>query len=272
MFRPFRSRVASATQSRPPILVDDVPIFDGQLTDAIDACAALLARGEGARIATANLDFLALARRDETLRQNLRRSSLVVADGMPVVWLARLAGGQRVKRIAGVDLVEALCRRGRPQGTLRIAIYGSTEAVTEPGGKHLEGIGSNVRVVACINPPFRSLSDSEREAHLVTLVDSQPDVVLVALGCPTQEQLIADWHTSLPSALWIGVGGTFDFFGGRRKRAPRAFRSAGLEWVVRMAQEPRRLGRRYLGRDVPALLAIAPKCMAQRWRSRSETN
>lgn len=271
MFRPFRSTVASAAQSRPPILVDDIPIFDGQLADAIDTCASLLARGEGARIATANLDFLALARRDGTLKQNLRRSSLVVADGMPVVWLARLAGGQRVKRIAGVDLVEALCRRGGPHGTLRIAIYGSTEAVTEPGGRHLEDIG-NVRVVASINPPFRPLSDSEREAHLAALVGSQPDVVLVALGCPTQEQLIADWHKSLPAALWIGVGGTFDFFGGRRKRAPRAFRASGLEWVVRLAQEPRRLGRRYLGRDVPALLAIAPKCVAQRWRSRSETN
>ena len=246
--------------------IGNVPIFDGTSAEAADACLAMIASRQGGRVATANLDFLALAGRDPELTDNLRCSSLVVADGMPVVWLAKLKGAQRIQRTAGVDLVRAICGQADRLQGLRLAMYGSSPEVAAAAGRYLQSLSPAVQVVASISPPFRELTADELDAHGGELAAASPGLVLVAMGCPAQERLIARWHGLAPSALWVGVGGTFDFFAGERKRAPRVFQATGSEWVVRMAQDPRRLGRRYLGRDIPALLRIAPRCAIERVR------
>jgi len=238
-------------------------VFDGSCTEALEACRARIRHGLGGRVATVNLDFLAIARKNHTLRQHLHASDLVIADGMPVVWLAKVGRAARIERYAGVDLVRDLFQLGLGDRKLRIAIYGSTEDVAGQALPQLEALGA-AAVVEAIHPPFRVLSAEEKAADLARLRAAAPDVVLVALGCPAQEALIAEWHPELAQALWIGVGGTFDFFAGRRKRAPQWAQRAGMEWVVRMSQEPKRLGRRYLLRDIPALIALAPGT----WRAR----
>ena len=93
-------------------------------------------------------------------------------------------------------------------------------------------------------------------------------LVLLALELPLaffysqreQERFIAEHFNAIPGAVWVGVGGTFDFYAGKRVRAPRFFQATGLEWAVRLVQEPRRLWRRYLVNDIPALMAVAPGC------------
>jgi N-acetylglucosaminyldiphosphoundecaprenol N-acetyl-beta-D-mannosaminyltransferase len=235
--------------------VGGVGIFDGCLEEAVDHLVGRLRAGHGARVATANLDFLALAQRNAALTRDLNASHLVVADGMPVVWLGKLNRGRRMRRVAGVDLVWALCAQvveGRP---LRVAIYGSTLDTAMVAASSIER-RSGARVVAIINPPFRHLDRLERDHYCRELVEAHPDLVLVALGCPRQERVIAEWFPELPSAVWVGVGGTLDFFAGRRRRAPGVAQRLGLEWLVRLAQEPVRLGPRYLGRDVPALARL----------------
>ena len=248
------------------IYVGKVPVFDGSSAEAVDVCLSLIASRQGGRIATANLDFLALAGSDSELVDNLRRSSLVVADGMPVVWLAKLKGANRIQRTAGVDLVATICSRAEEIGGLRVAMFGSSPEVASSAARYLESLSPTVTIVATICPPFRELTLRELDGHGQEISSAQPDLVLVAMGCPVQERLIANWHRLAPSALWVGVGGTFDFFAGERKRAPRVFQMTGTEWVVRMVQDPRRLGRRYLGRDIPALLRIAPGCAFDRFR------
>jgi len=248
------------------IYVGKVPVFDGSSDDAVGACLSLITSRRGGRIATANLDFLALAASDRELADNLQRSSLVIADGMPVVWLAKLKGANRIQRTAGVDLVAAICSRAQEIGGLRVAMYGSSPVVASSAARYLESLSPAVTIVATISPPFRELTPIELDGYGREIASAQPDLVLVAMGCPLQERLIANWHRLAPSALWVGVGGTFDFFAGERKRAPRVFQVTGTEWVIRMIQDPRRLGRRYLGRDIPALLRIAPGCAFDRFR------
>ncbi|MGE0600089.1 MAG: WecB/TagA/CpsF family glycosyltransferase [Dehalococcoidia bacterium] len=192
------------------------------------------------------------------------QSSLVVADGMPVVWMGRVAGAASIQRIAGVDLVRELFASRSSSSSFRVAIYGSTELITSRAIDVLHAVGDGARVVHVAHPPFRQLTEAEIAADRAELMASRPDVVLVALGCPSQERLIAEWHPHLPTAVWIGIGGTLDFYAGVRRRAPKAAQRFGFEWVVRMAQEPRRLGRRYLLRDLPALVRIAPGCMRTR--------
>lgn len=242
-----------------------VPIFRGDLASAVAFALGRIANGAGARIATANLDFLAQARTNSQLLDDLRASDCVVADGMPVAWLARLAGAPEVRRVAGVDLVEQLCLA---HPGLKVAMYGSLPGIARSAAGHLEQ-RFGAKVVALVCPPFRPLTAEEVAADLAAIAGAAPEVVLVALGCPAQERFIARAFPSVPAAVWLGVGGTFDFFAGRRTRAPRLIQAAGLEWAVRLAQEPRRLASRYLLRDVPALLRIAPPCAAARLGKRS---
>ncbi|MCC6381917.1 MAG: WecB/TagA/CpsF family glycosyltransferase [Dehalococcoidia bacterium] len=245
------------------VQVGPVAVFDGTLEEAASLCVEAMRARSGARIATANLDFLAQARRDPALRSALSSSSLVTADGAPVAWLARLAGGRRARRVTGVDLVEEICRQAAPAG-LRVAFYGSTEAIAAAAAAALEARHPGVQVVCRTSPPFRQLRPEELRAGLNDLVRARPELVLVALGCPRQEAFIRDSYRVVPSACWIGVGGTFDFLAGRRRRAPALLRSVGAEWLVRLAQEPRRLWRRYLLHDAPALAVASAWCLRRR--------
>lgn len=246
-------------------------VFDGDLDDAAALLMERIEAGAGARVATANLDFVALARADAVLRADLAASTLVVADGAPVAWLARVAGASRVRRIAGVDLVLEFCRRGSETGGLRVAFYGSTPDKAAAATAFLESRYRGVRVVARISPPFRSLGAAEVAEHRATLAAARPDLVLVALGCPKQERFIAEHSEVLPGAAWLGVGGTLDFFAGDKRRAPALIQRLGLEWVFRLAQDPRRLWRRYLLRDIPALAAVGPRVVMHRLRGAPAT-
>lgn len=260
----------SAPAREAAIPVGPLAIFDGTLAGAADRCVEAITSGRGARIATANLDFVALARRDATLREDLANSTLVVADGKPIVWLARIAGARRIGRVNGVDLATELLRRGEALGGMRVALYGSTPDISRDAAAWIERTCAGVRIVARLIPPFRELSEQESLAERARLTAAAPDLVLVALGCPRQERLIARYFDAAPGAVWIGVGGTLDFFAGRRWRAPRFVQAAGIEWAFRLMQEPRRLWRRYLLRDLPTLFAIAPGCVRTRLARRPE--
>lgn len=240
------------------VRVGGVKVFDGGLEEAAMLLKRRLAQGEGARVATANLDFLALAARDPILSRDLDRSDLVVADGAPVAWMARRGGATGVQRCAGVDLVLALCRDSGAGHPLRVLLYGATPEVAAVAAERLAALGGNVEIAGMMCPPFRSLSRLEQANERRQIAALAPDLVLVALGCPRQERLIATYFDSAPAAIWIGVGGTLDFLAGRKRRAPRWLQAAGLEWTARLAQDPRRLWKRYLLRDLPFLLRLAP--------------
>ena len=248
--------------------VGPVPIFDGAMTQAVAYCFEAIEQRRGTRVATANLDFLALAMGDAALRQRLHSSHLVVADGAPVAALARLVGGRSTRRVTGVDLVHELCREGSARGGLSLALYGGDPEVASEAADRIERSYPGVRVALTLSPPFRELSEEERARDARAIGAAEPDVVLVALGCPRQEHVIAEYFRAAPQAVWIGVGGTLDFLAGRRLRAPRAVQRLGLEWGYRMVQEPSRLWRRYLLRDLPALARLGPGCLVQGLRAR----
>jgi len=255
----------------PHVLVDGIPVFDGGLGEAVAWCLAKRSAGVGVRVATANLDFFALASANPVLRADLCSSSLVVADGAPVAWLARLAGARRARRVAGVDFAREICAEGARGAEWRVALYGSTPEVCAEAAEALQQ-DTRARVVTAISPPFRPLTDWERHEYLGQLASARPDVVLVALGCPAQERFIADSFNAIPGAIWIGVGGTLDFFAGRKRRAPGLAQRVGMEWFVRFAQEPRRLGPRYFGRDLPALGRLLGLTLSARLRRAPRTD
>jgi N-acetylglucosaminyldiphosphoundecaprenol N-acetyl-beta-D-mannosaminyltransferase len=266
--RPSRFRGEPAHHARAGhVTVGPLSVLNGDLATAADLCLAAIVSGAGARIATANLDFVAKARGNAQLAQDLANSSTVVADGAPVAWLARLAGARHTRRVTGVDLVGAIMSRAGALPAMRVVLYGSRPEIAERAARDFETKYPGVTVSAIICPPFgRSQTVEEFEASLATIRAGQPHLVLVALGCPRQERFIAEHSHVAPRAVWIGVGGTLDFYAGERKRAPGLMRATGTEWLMRLVQEPRRLWRRYLVDDLPTLAAVAPSVVHHRLR------
>ncbi len=258
--------VASRSDTHLP--VGGVPIFDGALADAVGLCVDWMDAGHGGRVATANLDFLAIARRDVHLRQLLADSHLVVADGAPVAWLARLEGGAQTGRVGGVDLVAGLLESSTARGSLRVALYGGAPEVSQRARAEIERLYPAVRVVAAISPPYGDRPPHEVALDREHLRSAAPELVLVALGCPKQERVIGEFYEAVPGAVWIGVGGTLDIIAGDRRRAPRYLQRLGLEWASRLAQEPTRLWRRYLLRDLPVFVTLLPSGLAAAARRR----
>ena len=232
---------------RPPALLFGVPIDDVTMDEAVAAIGDLVVDGRLHRrthqIATVNVDFLVNALDDVAVRQLLQSADLCLADGAPVVWGARAAHMALSERIAGADLVPVLVERSVESGW-RIHLFGSGPGTAERAAELLIERYPGAHVTGDSGPFISDVSQID-EGVLASLSAGDPDIVCVALGNPKQEKFIQTYRHRVGSPVMIGVGGTLDFIVGGRRRAPQCVQRVGLEWVVRAAQEPGRLGRRY---------------------------
>ncbi len=220
--------------------------------------------GRTHQVATVNVDFVVNALSDPTLRQNLRRTSLSIPDGMPIVWGSRLLGTPVRERVAGADLVPALGARAARTG-MRLALFGAGPGVAERAAARLRTTNPELDVVADSGPSFGSVDDLSI-GDLDWLVRANPDICCVAFGNPKQELFIDRFGDALGIPVMIGVGGTLDFLVGVQRRAPRWMQRSGLEWTHRLVSDPRRLTGRYL-RDA---LVFLPKLAQQGWTGRAQ--
>lgn len=232
----------------------------GVVRHVVDA----LGRGVGGWIATPNVDILRRAAHDEGVRSLLGTADLVVADGAPVVWAARLSGRPLPERVAGSSLLWSLSSAiaGRAG---RIYLLGGDPGVAELAGASLSRQAPGLIVAGTLSPPWGFENDpAQVEDIRDRLVDAAPDLVFVGLGCPKQERLIAELAPALPSTWWIGCGAAMAFAAGQLLRAPTWMQVSGLEWLHRMISEPRRLARRYLVDDAPYALRLLAATAAAR--------
>lgn len=254
---------------RSPALLFGIPIEDVTMDECVTLVGRLVAVGRATsstqQVATVNVDFLVNALLDHALHTNLRNASLCAADGAPVLWGARWLGTPLRERVAGVDLVSALAASSASNG-LRIHLFGSREGSAERAAQLLRERHPGANVTGDSGPMVRDVRDTP-ESVLRSIEELDPDVLCVALGNPKQEQWIAAHRDRLRTPVMIGVGGTVDFLVGHRRRAPMWVQRIGLEWLVRAAQEPARLGRRYAKDAIVYFPRLARAAFAQRrWR------
>ena len=228
-----------------------------------------VAAGRGGWIVTPNLDHLRRLAGDASLRARYGRADLAVADGMPLVWACRLQKTPLPGRVAGSDLIWSLSRAAAENG-LSVFFLGGDPGTAEEAARTLRERFAGLRVagVACPAPGFEDRPGEIGELA-AKLAESRPDLVFVALGSPKQEVLIERLRPDLPAAWWMGVGISFSFVAGRVQRAPAWMRSLGCEWLHRMAQEPRRLVRRYLLDGVPFGAALIARSAWRGLRARA---
>lgn len=230
--------------------------FDSHtMSSLIEDIAQRVTIGNPSLICTVNVDFLATAYQDKHFKTILSRSNIVVADGMPIVWLSKILGPSLQERIAGSDLTVELCRQSTMRG-FKLFFLGAGPGVAAQA-RDLAMSAYNADVCGVYAPSFEELASREgTERILERIRESGANILLVALGSPKQEKWIVNNLRALPTAVNIGVGASLDFLAGRVSRAPSWMQVIGLEWFYRLIAEPKRLWKRYLIKDALFILIV----------------
>jgi N-acetylglucosaminyldiphosphoundecaprenol N-acetyl-beta-D-mannosaminyltransferase len=218
-------------------------------------------------VCAAPVHALMEARDDPEMHAALLGATMVVPDGMPLVWAANLLGETLSDRVYGPELMMRYNARCVEKGH-RVWLYGGRDQGTLVQlALSLRRRQPGISIVGGYSPPFRDLT-AEEEAGLVDQInEARPDVLWVGIGVPKQEKWMARMRERLEVPVMCGVGAAFDFHAGRVPMAPRWMQERGLEWVFRVAQEPRRLLPRYLSTNPRFVIGFARQYLAERRRS-----
>lgn len=239
-------------------------ITHGKRDAVLAEVGARLAAGQGFALATLNLDHLVKLRSDPRFLAAYQAHQIVVADGNPVVWLSRLAG-RPVDLVSGADLVVPLARVAAGKATA-VGMVGSTAETLEQAANYLERAVPGLRVAVKIAPAFGFDPDGDEAADILAqLRDNGIGLAFLALGAPRQERLAARGLALAPGTGFVSIGAGLDFLAGTQVRAPGWVRALALEWLWRLAQQPRRMLPRYA-----ACAAILPGEAARALRQRGE--
>ncbi len=250
----------------PVVRVDGVPLHAVDEAGAIAHVMDALAAGRGGLMVTHNLDHVRRLGLDPEFRAICDRAELRVADGMPLVWAAALRGTPLPARVAGSSLMEPMAAAAAAAGR-SVYLLGGSPGTAEAAAEELRRRHPSLRVAGVECPPIGFDADPTAMAALeARLAASGADLVFVALGSPKQERIADALAHALPRAWWIGVGISFSFLCGDIVRAPRWMQRTGLEWVHRLAQEPRRLARRYLVDGIPYAIRLLGRSALERGR------
>lgn len=225
-----------------------------------------LAKARGGWLITANLDFLRRYDKDPDMRVLYESADLTVADGMPLVWASGILGTPVPERVAGSALIYRFADRAARDGR-SLYLLGGDPGAAEGCARALCERAPGLRIAGHSAPRFSAQpSASEIAATCEALQAARPDLLLVGLGSPKQERVIHALRTRFPQMWMVGVGISFSFVAGQVARAPSWMRKSGLEWVHRLAQEPKRLARRYLVEDLPFAVELFARVLWERAR------
>jgi N-acetylglucosaminyldiphosphoundecaprenol N-acetyl-beta-D-mannosaminyltransferase len=261
------SNISRDANPRPPIAILGVPFDNVTRAEAVARVEAMIASRQPHYLVTPNIDFLVQARRDVELRRILCEAHLVLCDGTPLVWISKLLGNGLPERVAGADLVPALIEVAAHK-RYRLFLLGATSESSEQAVKRLRQRHPDIVIAGHYSPPFNQLLEMNHDEIRGRILAAEPDLLFVSFGCPKQEKWVAMNYRQLGVPVTAGVGATIDFLAGTVTRAPIWMQKSGTEWIFRLAQEPRRLFRRYLT-DLWAFSAsIVPQWWELQARSR----
>jgi N-acetylglucosaminyldiphosphoundecaprenol N-acetyl-beta-D-mannosaminyltransferase len=213
--------------------------------EAVDLIVAAAERRESTIVACQAVHAVVTACQDPTLRERVNSFELVTPDGQPVRWaLNWLHGAGLTDRVYGPDLMLRLCQEASRCG-VSIYLYGGTHEVLDLLALRLLADFPDLCIAGAEAPPFRRLTPEEDEEVIARIDRSGAGIVFIGLGCPKQDHFAYE-HRGRIRAVQVCVGAAFDFHAGVKPMAPRWMQRYGLEWLFRLASEPRRLAWRYL--------------------------
>ncbi len=239
-----------------------------RIDDAADSATPFL-------ISTANVNFLITSKSDEQFRESVLLSDLCTADGMPIVWIARLFGIPINTRIAGSDLFEALKSEQRPPRRLKIFLFGGAYGAAEAACKKLNSEPGGLFCAGWYDPGYCDIDDMSTDAILDTINSSNADFLAVALGAKKGQEWLLKNHDRIRIPVRVHLGATINFQAGALKRAPKSIQKLGFEWLWRIVQEPKLWKTRYRDDGIALfrllVTQIVPHFVLERWCRRGLT-
>lgn len=191
-------------------------------------------------IITANPETFSYAKKDKEISEMLLDSqNIIVPDGIGIVKAARISGFNINERVPGIEIAEKLLEYGNKYHK-SVYLFGAKQEVLESLKNNIESKYPNIKLLGMCNGYVRN-----KEEEYKKIIKLNPDIVLVALGIPTQEKLIYKYLQEFKSGIFVGVGGSFDVLSGMKKRAPKIFQKLNIEWLYRILKEPKRIKRFY---------------------------
>lgn len=220
------------------------------MDETISEIGRLIRLRKKSYIVAINVDVVIKIENDEYLKRIVDNADMVLVDGMPLVWIAKLYKNPVKKKISGSDLIPLLCKEAAKEG-YSIFILGGKDGVANKAKEKLEEQFANIKIVGTYAPPFGFEKNQYELDRINSIISSvKADILIVCLGCPKQEKFIYENIAKYNATVSICAGATVDFLAGSIKRAPKWMSEHGLEWLYRFRQEPKRLFKRYFVDDV----------------------
>lgn len=216
-----------------------VRIDDVDMAASLEAIDGFIRSRTPHIVVTADASCIVLARKDPELREIVNSADLVTPDSIGILLAARLNGKPLTERVSGCDMVVLLCERASRFGH-RVFLLGAAPEVADAAAEKLRERFPGLNVVGVQHGYFKP---DETEAVVSTIRNAEPDLLFVAFGIPMQEKWIRTHMEALQVPVCMGVGGSFDVISGKVKRAPKWMQRYGLEWVYRLACNPKKIGK-----------------------------
>ncbi len=242
--------------------VVSLPVDVCNCDSVVERIGRTVEEGVGAYICMSTVHMIMESYDNPEYGAKISAADMVVPDGMPLVWMQRLQGVSDAGRVRGNDLMVRLFEYAEEKG-LSVGFYGGKPEVVDAILERAASDYPNLKVAYAYAPPFRPLTDEEDRAVTRELREKRPDILFVGLGCPKQEKWMHSHKNQLPLVM-VGVGAAFDMYAGKLAVCPKRFQDLGLEWLFRLAQEPRRLWKRYLFNNPRFILLAASQLLGFR--------
>jgi N-acetylglucosaminyldiphosphoundecaprenol N-acetyl-beta-D-mannosaminyltransferase len=243
---------SSRDPAHPSVDVLGVQVSAVNLPQAVAMVDRRIASGAPHYICFTGVHGVMEAQSDPGLRDILNSAFLNAPDGMPMTWVGRMQGFRHMDRVFGPDFMTALCSLSVERG-YRHFLYGGKPGIAPLLGQMLQQRYPGLQIAGTYTPPFGSLTVEEENEIIARVRQARPHILWVGLSTPKQEQFMARYLGRLQVPLLAGVGAAFDYHTGQIRDCPQWIKRAGLQWLHRLLQDPRRLWRRYL-RNNPAFL------------------
>lgn len=220
------------------------------MKEALNIIEELITKRDASYVVTPNVDHIVRLENDTDFIKIYDEADLILADGMPLIWMSKLLKVPLKEKVSGSDLFPLLCKIAGEKG-YKVFLLGAAEGVARKAAENLKEKYENLKVVGCYSPSYGFENDKKELNYIIETVKlAKPDILVVGLGSPKQEKFIYNYRKKMDVPISLALGASIDFEAGNVKRAPKWMQKKGLEWFYRLIKEPKRMYKRYLIDDI----------------------
>ncbi|MGV3704160.1 MAG: WecB/TagA/CpsF family glycosyltransferase [Arcticibacter sp.] len=232
-----------------------INVSQGKYPEFVDNIVELAQGRVSSYVCVANVHMLVEAHQSKAFQKIVNDADIVTPDGMPLAKCFQLLHQQPQDRVDGMSLLPALLEEASKSG-LSVYFYGGSQKMINETTKYLGNTYPSLNIAGAYSPPFRALTEDEKDNIAARITASEANLVFVVLGCPKQEKWMNEMKGKIP-AVMIGIGGALPVLIGMQRRAPEWMQKNSLEWLYRLMQEPKRLFKRYFSTNSTFLYLLA---------------